>query len=293
MPERSTICVRATSATHERFCVGDDLTGSRGRDRELARHDRDRDQQPAWSVGMGHAPSVARARHLCNLSRYLKIRGHIAEGRVWFRRFLASPEVDDSGRAGLLRRGATFATVQDDYDEARAFNDECRSIYELLRDVGGVAETIHNLAVIRQREGRASAAADQYALAIEKFRETGNDYGRIVALLNLALLAFARNDLDEAERRIDKRRSRSSTATPICVSTSSPRAAGGLCGEVTTKPPRARFAKRPRSSARSAIEMMRQTQRTPLAIASIRLGRVAEAVAAAQETIRTAIRGWI
>ncbi|HEX3464882.1 MAG TPA: tetratricopeptide repeat protein [Candidatus Elarobacter sp.] len=157
----------------------------------------------ALDWGLRARPEDA-AAVVATLARYWKVRGHVAEGRAWFRRVLARPEISDPVRAALLRRAATFATEQDDYDEARSLDEQARSLYERLGDHGGLGEALHTLAVIEQRHGDPDAAAGHYASAIAEFRTAGHDYGVAMASLNLALLAFGCGDLDEAARRIDE-----------------------------------------------------------------------------------------
>jgi tetratricopeptide (TPR) repeat protein len=157
----------------------------------------------ALEWGLAHRP-VAAAEMATGLSLYWKIRGHVTEGRAWFRRLLESAEITGVVRAALLRRAASFATLQDEYGEARELSVACMELYEAASDVGGVAEALHNLAVIEQRCGNSGEAAEHYAAALERFRLAGHQYGQFVALANMALLAFERDDLVAAEAYIDE-----------------------------------------------------------------------------------------
>ena len=243
----------------------------------------------ALQWGLVHHPSRAAAL-LRDLSRYLKIRGHLTEGRNLFRRFLEAPGIEDAGRAALLRRAATFATEQDDYDEARALTAESQALYERLGDVGGVAEAMHNLAVIEQRGGHADLAATQYGLAIVKFREAKNDYGKTVALVNLAMLAFSRNDHDEAEKCVEEA---AFAGTQVDDA--------DLAGHILALRGELALRRGDNEAAagyfRQSIAIMRALgnvlgladAENSLAMASIREGRVADAVASARETLRIAI----
>lgn len=243
----------------------------------------------ALEWGLVQSPPEAAAL-LCELSGYFKVRGSITEGRAWFRRFLAEPRVDDASRAALLRRAATFATEQDDYDEARSLNERCRVLYERLGDVRGVAETLHNLAVIEQRCGRTDEAAVQFAAAIERFREAGDDRAEGVALLNVARLSLARDDLGDAERRIEA----AQTAAARTGDADLRGHIGVFRGDLALK--RGDLAAAVRSyddalalaSARGRRYDVADIQNSLVTVA-VRQGRFEDALSAARESLRTAL----
>jgi predicted ATPase/class 3 adenylate cyclase len=241
----------------------------------------------AWAIRERPADGAVLAT---NVSRYWKIRGHITEGRTWFRRFIENPAVEGAVRAALLRRAATFATEQDAYEEARSFSEECRALYERLGDIGGMAEASHNLAVIEQRCGNLDAAADHYASAIARFREAHHTYGEAVALMNMVLLAFARDDLSEAERYIDE----AAAAAARNDNADLPGYIGGFRGELALR----------RGDVDAAAELFRDAlalkralgnrydvgdMQNSLAVVYLRQGRISDARAAAAETLRTAL----
>ncbi len=243
----------------------------------------------ALEWGLSERPSEA-ATAFRNVSRYFKIRGYLTEGRAWFRRFLAVPVLDDGTRAGLLRRAATFATEQDDYDEAHALTMESRTLYERTGDAGGVAEALHNLAVIEQRRGRLDEAAAFYADAIGRFRESGNAYGEAVASMNAALVLLDREELDRAEECLDAAESAAARLGNLDLD-------GALCAA------RAALAMR-RSDFDTASRLYQQALRmketvgsrsgvadlhSSLAVLYVRQGRLAEAKDAAQSTLRLAL----
>jgi predicted ATPase/class 3 adenylate cyclase len=243
----------------------------------------------ALEWGLAHRPPEA-AKLVANLSRYLKSRGHISEGRTWFRRFLDAPGIADVDRAALLRRAATFATEQDAYEEARALNAECLALYERMGAIGGIAEAMHNFAVIEQRGGHTGAAAARYAAAIERFREAGNDYGLIVALVNLALLAFARDDLDEGERRIGEAAAAVARSGDADLRGHVVAARGELSLRKGDNEAAARYFREAVAIKRTLGNRQEVADaENSLAAAAIREGRVAEAVASARETMRTAL----
>jgi predicted ATPase/class 3 adenylate cyclase len=147
---------------------------------------------------------TATAELVAILAAYWKARGFLKEGRAYFRRALELPLLGTATRARLLRRAASFAIEQDDYDEARAMNLSCRLLYEKLGDPNGVAETYHNVGVIEQRLGQLQLASDNYDRAIGSFRLAHSAFGEAMALHNVVLLALDRGDLDFAQARIDE-----------------------------------------------------------------------------------------
>jgi len=171
----------------------------------------------ALEWGITERPDDA-AEVVAVLSAYWKARGFLKEGRAYFKRVLALTGVVGGVRARLLRRAASFAIEQDNYDEARALNLECRRLYEELGDANGVAETYHNLGVIEQRIGKLELAYENYDNAIRSFRATGNAFGEAMALHNIVLLALARGDLSMAQDRIDEAASAISRATDEALS---------------------------------------------------------------------------
>lgn len=243
----------------------------------------------ALDWGLSEEPTDA-AMLLCNLSRYFKIRGNITEGRASFRRFLADPRVGDVARAGLLRRAATFATEQDDYDEGRELSEECRALYERLGDVGGVAEALHNLAVIEQRCGRMEPAAEHYRAVIEKFREAGNDYGECVALTNMAMLAFTLGDLPDAERRIEEAASAAARTENPDLRADVRVLRGELALRQSDLDGAARFYRDALATKRALGNRYDVGDiENSLAMLSLRQGRVGDARAAGRETLRIAL----
>ena len=224
------------------------------------------------------------------LARYWKIRGHISEGRASLLRLLRHAALAEAPRAALLRRAATFATLQDDYDEARRLSDQCLAMYEGLGDVGGVAEALHNLAVIEQRCGNDEGAAAHYVSALAKFREVGHHHGEWVALMNMALIAFVREDLAEAERCIDAAAGAAARTGDVDQQASVTASRGELALRRGDFEAAARFY-------RPALELKRAIGNSydvgdlqnSLAIVAIRRNRLDEARASAAETLRIAV----
>jgi tetratricopeptide (TPR) repeat protein len=240
-----------------------------------------------WAVA--ELPAEAAAMVVA-LSQYWKARGFLHEGRSYFRRLLALPALDDATRARLLRRAASFAIEQDDYDDALAMNLECRRIYEQLGDANGVAETFHNVALIEQRVGHVDAAAENYDRAVLGFRASSNAFGEALALHNLTLIAFARDDFQQAEVRIDE-------AAPALARASD----AGLAAHFTVLRGRLALERGDFSGAesyyREALAVQRRIDNrvdlgylgSDLALVLTRLGRYDEALASARDCLRIAL----
>jgi predicted ATPase/class 3 adenylate cyclase len=139
---------------------------------------------------------------LIDLARYWQLRGHIAEGFTTITHLLATLTLPDASRAPLLRRAATFATIRDDYREARRLTSAAREAYENIGDRSGVAEATFNAAVIGQRVGDDDSARKHYAEALAIFREVGHIRGAVLSIMNLSLMAFAHRHLDSAEHLV-------------------------------------------------------------------------------------------
>jgi predicted ATPase/class 3 adenylate cyclase len=243
----------------------------------------------ALEWGLAHRPAAA-AELGNGLSAYWKMRGHLSEGRTWLRRLLESDAVSGATRAALLRRAATLATEQDDYDEARQLTLESRALYEEAHDAGGVGEALHNLAVIEQRCGRLDAAEAHYEAAIARFRDAAHHYGESVALINMALLAFDRNDLDKAERYIAEASSAASRSGNADIRGH----VETLHGDLARR--RERFDDAVRHYV-DALALKRAVGnrydvadvQDALGVVYLRQGRIAEALAVARETLRAAL----
>jgi predicted ATPase/class 3 adenylate cyclase len=138
---------------------------------------------------------------LQKLLPYWQLRCHIREARDWFDRALRyAVGVDEETTAGLLRRAATLATIDDDYAVARDLTRRSLESYERAGDRSGSSEALHNLAVIEDRNGNSVLAHTLYARAYEGFVATNHRVGTITALYNLGQSAMKHADPAEAAR---------------------------------------------------------------------------------------------
>jgi predicted ATPase/class 3 adenylate cyclase len=124
---------------------------------------------------------------LLRVALYWQQHCNVAEARSWFARICSAESEPPSMMFGkMLRRAATFATIEDDYDSGRELTERARQVFQDLGDRAGVAEAVHNLAVIEDRSGSQEEAARLYAYALEEFEATNHEIGIITALYNLA-----------------------------------------------------------------------------------------------------------
>ena len=142
---------------------------------------------------------------LLKVLMYWQQHCNTAEARLWLNRAL--DEWDGSAdvlHAKLFRRAATFATIEDDYDAARELTQRASDLFRRLGDRAGLAEALHNLAVIEQRSGSEETALRLYREALKIFEETQHEIGTITASYNIALVNKQRGELEEAKTYLQR-----------------------------------------------------------------------------------------
>lgn len=144
------------------------------------------------------------------VARYWQQHCNVSEARSWLARACAAAGSAGSLHAKLLRRAATFATIEDDYASARDLTQRALEMFSQLEDRAGTAEALHNLAVIEQRSGSEERAYRLYAEALVLFEQTNHETGVITALYNLAQTAKRRGDVPAAKHYLER-------GTSLCV----------------------------------------------------------------------------
>ncbi|HET7813405.1 MAG TPA: tetratricopeptide repeat protein [Candidatus Baltobacteraceae bacterium] len=142
---------------------------------------------------------------LLNVLMYWQQHANTAEARKWLNSAL--DQWDGSAEilyAKLFRRAATFATIEDDYDAARELTQRASELFRRLGDRSGLAEALHNLAVIEQRSGSEETALQLYSEALKIFEETGHEIGTITASYNIALVHKQRGELAQAKEYLQR-----------------------------------------------------------------------------------------
>jgi predicted ATPase/class 3 adenylate cyclase len=153
-----------------------------------------------WSLE--HDPQKA-ASLAVDLSLYWQIRSVVTEARGWLEQTIdRSVNLAPAQLAPVLDRAAVFATMQDDYDEARVLCARARVLYQGLKDPIGLGKAIHALGVIEHRAGNVAAARDHYARSVESLERANAPRLLSTALANLAALQVADGDLTSAEESL-------------------------------------------------------------------------------------------
>lgn len=174
--------------------------------RYLAELERDTpNMRAALTWGLAQADKAPAIQLLQKMGVYWQLRCHIREARAWFDRALQNlGDTAAQSVAALLRRAATLATIEDDYDVARRLTLRCLELYETLGERSGQSEALHNLAVIEDRCGNTDAAYALYARALNGFIATNHKNGTITALYNLAASAMKRGEPAEAQALFER-----------------------------------------------------------------------------------------
>lgn len=139
-----------------------------------------------------------------NVARYWQQHCNISEARSWFARACESSLEPGILRAKMLRRAATFATIEDDYAAARKLTSDALHMFGDYGDRSGVAEALHNLAVIEHRSGSEDEAHRLYLDALRLFEETGHEVGTITALYNLSQSSKLQSKFAEARAYLER-----------------------------------------------------------------------------------------
>jgi predicted ATPase/class 3 adenylate cyclase len=137
-------------------------------------------------------------RFIADLAPYWRARGTVNEARAWIRRALEIPRGDKGERASLLCLAATFATLQDSFEESLTFSHEALSIYREAADRSGIPHAIFRIAEAKHRQGRIAEAEDLYRTALEGFLASRESRGEMLCLGNLGTLSFDRRDFRRA-----------------------------------------------------------------------------------------------
>jgi predicted ATPase len=168
-----------------------------------------------WYVSEGMAqPAQGTAGALW---RYWSVRGHLTEGRQWYRTALELGDADaaTTERGKALSGAGVLAFMQADYDEARRLHEAAADVRRRLGEDWGLAASLYNLAGVHAVLGDLDAAAPIFEASVAAFRALGSDWSLALALGNLGVLRSARGDLDAAaacyEESLDLRRTAGDT----------------------------------------------------------------------------------
>ena len=129
------------------------------------------------------------------LSRALLVEGDCAGARVHAAAACAAAEpFGDAMLQGALHLHAQAARLSGDYDEAARLFEESLALNGRLDAQGMVDVEHHNLGHVEIHRGNIDSAAEHFA----QTPHSDSDYGRAMANLNDASVAFARGDAERA-----------------------------------------------------------------------------------------------
>lgn len=123
-----------------------------------------------------------------SLWRFWYVRGHLREGRKWFRRLLPSPpsREPDALQAKALNAAGCLAWAQHDLTEARALLTASLAMQRELGDVLRTASALNNLGLVARAQGDLNAAIAFHEQALALQRQQNHMAEVALSLNNLA-----------------------------------------------------------------------------------------------------------
>ncbi|HLY01974.1 MAG TPA: adenylate/guanylate cyclase domain-containing protein [Candidatus Cybelea sp.] len=153
-----------------------------------------------WNAA--HEPAAA-VRLVADLSPYWRVRGSVAEARAWIALAIDAEGGDKRQRAMLLCLSASFATLQDELDEALGLAHEATTIFRDLDDRQGIAEALFRMGEVEHRKGRLDSAEALYQEAREGFVQSHYPRGEVLCIGNLGMLSRQRGALERASELLE------------------------------------------------------------------------------------------
>ncbi len=164
-------------------------------------------EMPNYRIALATALEYGRVEQGLRICSALRARwivyGDVAEGTIWFDRFLKldgdiSPEL----RARALALSAELAFEQQDYAKAAANAGQALDICAAT-GVPGSAGARRMLGIVALRSGRAQDALDGARSAIEAARADGDEWEEGLALVSTATVLARLGRLDEAQQAFE------------------------------------------------------------------------------------------
>jgi len=157
----------------------------------LARLDEEHDNLRAalgWAGSAGAAELELRLASA--LEYFLRLRGHLSEGRRWLEGALSrGGEAPPAVRAKALNAASIFVDRQGDPELARRFLEEALVIHRDLGDERSVARMLSNLGGVAVAEGDLERAEALFEQTLPSFRRMEDGRALMVTLANLAAIA--------------------------------------------------------------------------------------------------------
>jgi tetratricopeptide (TPR) repeat protein len=150
------------------------------------------------------ASHADRGLRLCNaLWRFWQAHGHLTEGRKWLDAFLSHDcAASEPVRARALHGASGLASMQGDFELARAFLEQNLALQRKMNDKQGIAHTLQRLGIIAYYTGdyQRSATLQQESLVL--CQEIGDLHGVARALNGLGILALDQGHYKQARMRL-------------------------------------------------------------------------------------------
>ncbi len=166
----------------------------------LTRLDEEHDNLRAALAWAGSAGAVELELRLASaLEYFLRLRGHLSEGRSWLEGALS--RVGDAPlevRAKALNAASILVDRQGDVQQARSLLEEALAIYRELEDERSVARMLSNLGGVAVAEGDLAQAETLFEETLPLFRRMEDSRALMVTLSNLAALANLGGDHERA-----------------------------------------------------------------------------------------------
>lgn len=143
-------------------------------------------------------PALA-AQLVLDLYAYWRVRSNITEARGRFSQLLSASGIEPKTRAALLCRSASFASMQDDFDESLALSNEALSLYRELDDDSGTGEALFRVAEVEHRKGHLDRAKTLYERARVLYVSGNDARGEMLCLANLGMIARQQGDYVRAK----------------------------------------------------------------------------------------------
>ncbi len=146
--------------------------------------------------------SEAELRLVGALGRFWDTRGYLHEGKERFLRALSRSAEPTLYRAKAMIKGGWIAYLQHEYGTAQNYYGQALEIYEAHKDMVGVAESLHLLAMIARMRGDLEKATELFEQVVELNIKTGQSIASVLS--HLGAIAFERGKVAEARQHLER-----------------------------------------------------------------------------------------
>ena len=149
---------------------------------------------------------VERGLKLCvALWRFWQSHGHISEGRRWFESALKLSGLSLSSlRADALHGASALASLQGDFEQARALLEDCLALRRESVDRRGEAHATQRLGIIAYYMGDYQQAGLLQERSLDICQQIGDQHGAARAIGGLGILALDQGDFEQAWSRFQE-----------------------------------------------------------------------------------------